>query len=116
MPESPPVTSATLSVSLPAPRYSGAWYSGCGSIFDSIPGLGCDCLGNGGFGCSCFFMAADNCNPKATATSAERGKRASAGARIHEPRFPVVRGAPRLAAALPSAGGLGGPFEAPHLN
>src|SRR4051794_13696259 len=50
MPESPPVTMATLSNSFSEPLYCGARYFGRGRILDSIPGFCWCCAGNGGLG------------------------------------------------------------------
>src|SRR3954447_12357112 len=45
MPLSPPVITATLSVSLPEPRYDFSPQSGTGSILDWTPGTSCCCAG-----------------------------------------------------------------------
>src|SRR3954462_15692117 len=50
MPESPPVTMATLSSSFSEPLYCGARYLGRGRIFDSMPGCCWCCGGKGTFG------------------------------------------------------------------
>src|SRR6185369_2894037 len=52
IPESPPVIKATLSFSLPAPAYRGAWCRGRGFSFASMPGFGWCCAGIGERGSS----------------------------------------------------------------
>ena len=48
---SPPVMIAFFPASRPDPLYDLSPWSGVGSIAFVDPGMGCGCLGNGGFEC-----------------------------------------------------------------